>query len=545
VAGLIAPLAGLKLSILRHSSPGLRRTGHLLGLAGVAGGWAAAVAAGSDAARRDVLLLLAAGWAVGWLVGPMLASGTGVLRPEFFRLLPERRRRLSLGLLAVSFVGFGPAVSLLTLAALGVHAVALDPVTLLVAVPGLLLLLAFMVTLSRLFFAVVGAAMRSRLGVEVSSVQYGALVASLFVGWLAVGPAQDTALSLVRDGLPDGPLAAALAALPTGWPVHATEAAAAGRWGTAAGWLGALAALTGVLVAAAAVLLAPRAAGPAGRRRRRAGWSPPPATPLGAVVGKELRLWRRDPWRRLELRTEVWAALFAGALALLAGYGWAAPLAGLIAAFGVAFAACNLYGQDGTALWLTVVGAGPDTARVEVRGRQLAVLLMTTPAALALPVGFGLLAGEGWVWPVVLSLVPALLGAGAGLGLLLSVVAATPGVDPRQRVGPNDAGDVTFQVFASLLVVPVLVAPVAVLATAAAASGAAVLSGLAVAAGVGHGGLLAWWLGRLAHRRLAARLPETFVRLRYGTGPAAGGGWLGRLERQATETNQERKPVGS
>jgi ABC-2 type transport system permease protein len=128
------------------------------------------------------------------------------------------------------------------------------------------------------------------------------------------------------------------------------------------------------------------------------------------------------------------------------------------------------------------------------------------------------------------------------------VVAATPGVDPRQRVGPNDAGDVTFQVFASLLAVPVLVAPVAALATAAAASDAPALTGLAVAAGLGHGGLLAWWLGRLAHRRLAARLPETFVRLRYGKPPAAAraaGGWLDRLERQATETNQERKPVGS
>ncbi|MDK1472428.1 hypothetical protein QNO07_03140 [Streptomyces sp. 549] len=71
----------------------------------------------------------------------------------------------------------------------------------------------------------------------------------------------------------------------------------------------------------------------------------------------------------------------------------------------------------------------------------------------------------------------------------------------------------------------------------------------AVPVGLLNGLLGAWLLGRLAHRRRAARLPETFVRLRYGKDIAAaqqpdGGGWLDRLERGATRTNSERRPVG-
>lgn len=61
-----------------------------------------------------------------------------------------------------------------------------------------------------------------------------------------------------------------------------------------------------------------------------------------------------------------------------------------------------------------------------------------------------------------------------------------------------------------------------------------------------------WWLGRVAYRRLEARLPETFVRLRYGKTIAAqqsaateARGWLDELERGSIKNNQERKPVGT
>ncbi len=72
-----------------------------------------------------------------------------------------------------------------------------------------------------------------------------------------------------------------------------------------------------------------------------------------------------------------------------------------------------------------------------------------------------------------------------------------------------------------------------------------------VAVGFLNGVYAARLLGRIAYRRLASRLPETFARLRHGKAialaqqPAADGDWLDRLERGAIKGNQERKPVGT
>lgn len=410
--------------------------------------------------------------------------------------------------------------------------------------PGTLLLLAFLVTISRLFFALLGAAMHSRFGVELSGIQYGVLVAAIFTGWMASDAATGTVPALVRDGLPHGAFATVLAASPTSWPVRAVEAAAAGSPGAAAGWLVGLAGLTAAAAAVTIALLVPRPGGrrpPSPRRRARPGFGRRlPDSALGAVLGKELRLWRRDPWRRLELRTMMWAALISGGLALITGYQPLVPYAGLIAAFGTALAALNLYGQDGTALWQLVVGATAATVRADVRGRQLAVVLVSAPPALLITVAGVLLTGAHHLWPLLLALLAILLGAGSGLGLLLSVVAATPGVDPRERIGPNDAGDVTVQVWTALLAMPVLVLPAASLAVAAMATGSAAAQAAVVAGGAGYGFALAWWLGRLAHQRLAARLPETFTRLRYG--PAAEPGVDHGLPARHAERHAERKP---
>ncbi|MFW6724073.1 hypothetical protein ACHZ98_28770 [Streptomyces sp. MAR4 CNY-716] len=72
----------------------------------------------------------------------------------------------------------------------------------------------------------------------------------------------------------------------------------------------------------------------------------------------------------------------------------------------------------------------------------------------------------------------------------------------------------------------------------------------AVPLGVLNGTAAAWLLGRVAHRRPAARLPETRTRLRYGKAVAirqqpGGGTLLDRMERGAIRNNQERKPVGT
>ncbi|WP_370012088.1 hypothetical protein UIS43_27400 [Nocardiopsis sp. LDBS0036] len=553
MAGL---LIRLKFTLLRHSVTGMRLFGIALVVGGTALTWYLAVAAASDGVRADLLCLAFAVWAVGWMLGPTVANGTGVLRSQYFALLPLDRRRVGALLLVTMFVDVGPAVTLLALGALVWHALALDPSALVVAVPGVLVLWVFVVTLSRLVFRALGAAMHSRLGMEIASVQWGLILVGLFFGWIAVQPAFQATLSLRENGLGEGVVGTVLAALPTSWPVLAVQAAAAGSWPAAAAWLGGFALLTAAMVTVTCVLLAPRVAARGVRRRRgpgggaltRRAFALLPDSPLGAVVARELRQWWRDPWRGLELRASLWAALFTGLLAWPTDlYAFFSPFAGVIAAFVMALATSNMYGHDGTALWLSVVGQDRDTLRADVRGRQIAILLLIAPAATVLSAVFIVAAGAHWAWPLVLTGLAAFFGVGSGLALLLSVVALSPGVDPQLRVDANDSGDNTVQVWIALAALPVLCAPSVLAAVFLSLWG---LPWLAVPVGVLNGGFVAWLLGRVAYRRLEARLPETFTRIRYGREVALQtvperGGWLDRLERSAIEGNSETKPTGS
>ncbi|PDP88599.1 hypothetical protein CQJ94_06280 [Glycomyces fuscus] len=552
MAGL---LIRLKFTLLRHSATGMRLFGIVLVVGGTALTWYLAVAAASDGVRADLLCLAFAVWAAGWMLGPTVANGTGVLRSQYFALLPLDRRRVGALLLVTMFVDVGPVLTLLALGALVWHALALDPSALVVAVPGVLVLWVFVVTLSRLVFRALGAAMHSRLGMEIASVQWGLILAGLLFGWMAVQPAFRATLRLSENGLGEGAVGTVLAALPTSWPLLAVQAAAAGSWAVAAAWLGGFTLLTAGTVAVTCVLLAPRVSARGVRRRSRpGGWLSRrafallPDSPLGAVVGKELRQWWRDPWRGLELRASLWAALFTGLLAWPSDlYSPLAPFSGVIAAFVMALATSNMYGHDGTALWLSVVGQDRDTVRADVRGRQIAILLLIAPAATVLSAVFIVGTGEHWAWPPVLTGLAAFFGVGSGLALLLSVVALSPGVDPQLRVDANDSGDNTVQVWLALAALPVLCAPSVLAAVFLSLWG---LPWLAVPVGLLNGGIAAWLLGRIAYRRLEARLPETFTRIRYGRAVALQtvperGGLLDRLERSAIRGNSETKPTGS
>ncbi|MFC7640497.1 hypothetical protein ACFQX6_05335 [Streptosporangium lutulentum] len=109
------------------------------------------------------------------------------------------------------------------------------------------------------------------------------------------------------------------------------------------------------------------------------------------------------------------------------------PFTGLIAIVMAAASSANLYGADGTALWLTLMTPGAE--RADVRGRQLAWLLIIGPAAVVLTLAGTLVSGETWAWPWVLGLLPALLGGGAGIIVLLAVTSLVPGTDPHKRGG--------------------------------------------------------------------------------------------------------------
>jgi ABC-2 type transport system permease protein len=336
-------MISLKFAMLRNSSAGLRRAGWILGALLVVGTWAAAVIAPSDDVRHDVLALIFALWLVGGMLGPVLMSGAGVLRADYFALLPLSRAALGRSLLVSVFVGVAASYVILALLASTWHAASLSPATIVVAVVGSVLAWVLVISLSRLVYGALGAAMRTRLGIEIAGVQWGIFLAAMFAGWMMVSVAFQTVPLLLQNGLPDGSIMVVLDAIPTSWTLLAIEAATAGEFGTAGLWLAALLVVDIVCVAGTIMLLVPRSQRTTPRRARRrsaglvAGGGVLPATPTGAVIMKELRQWRRDPWRALESSTAVWTGAVIGVFALLGGYtAPAGAFAGIVVAIMVA-----------------------------------------------------------------------------------------------------------------------------------------------------------------------------------------------------------------
>ncbi|RMI07073.1 hypothetical protein EBM89_13960 [Cellulomonas triticagri] len=556
-------MIALKFAMLRNSLPGLRAAGWVIGGVLVAVTWAAAVLVPDEGIRRSVLLLVLAGWLVGGMVGPVLMSGAGVLRAEYFALLPLPRRVVARGLLVSVFVSIAAGYVLLAQGSVVAHAARGGVVPALVGAVGAVLAGAGVIMLSRVVYGLLGAAMQSRLGIQIAGVQFGIMFAAMFTGWMVVSVTVESVAVLLRRGLAEGPVLTVLEALPSSWPLLAADRAAAGDLGGALLLLGALAALDAVLLAAALALLVPRPGRTARRRGRPrspalvAGGGLLPATQTGAVIGKEIRQWRRDPWRALESSTALWTGIVIGTLLLLVD--WARPgaaFAGVIVAFVLGLGGCNLYGQDGTAVWQNVVGEDATSVRSDVRGRQWAMLLVFAPRVLAVTVPFVVLSGAWWTVPLVAAAIPAVMGAATGAAVLTSAIGVSPGVDPRRRVGPNDAnGNIGLHVWVVILATSVAVAPTVVALVWGAPRPAPVTSTLVVVVGVLNGLGAAWLLGRVAVAYLAGRLPDVFSRIRYGRlftdgpdGAGADGGlldWVARTtlrgEVRAREMKQEER----
>jgi len=360
------------------------------------------------------------------------------------------------------------------------------------------------VLLSRVTIAALGAALRSRRGRDL-----GVLLAA------AVGMSGFVVQALVRTFGPmieagDSPvLRAILRALPSGWGTAAATSS----------WLVALLSLVGLALADVAllalwgVLLVRRTTrvtsneGPA-RGRTFSGKSP-----LGAVIGKELRTWTRDARRRVALMSTLVVGVIITVGPLLSGNGEPSPFGGIaVVAFGSLMAG-NLYGMDGSAIWHTLVV--PGAAAVDVRGRQTAWLMIVGPVALVLAIVLPAVTDPG-LYPWVLGLVPALLGGGAGLVVLLSVFVAYP--MPDQKASPFAAGGnpgllrlLTQLGIALLLAVGAL--PVVAVVVVGQVLDAPVVSWLGLPVGIAVGVLLFWWWGAIAGRRLATRGPELLAQV--------------------------------
>jgi ABC-2 type transport system permease protein len=542
-------LIDLKFTLLRNSSKGLRVVGWFAGAGLVAGTWLATALSATSDVRATVLSLSFAGWVVGAAIGPVLMSGSGVLRADYFALLPIDRRALSRGLLLTTFVGIASGYVLCAFLAAVIHAFVVEPSTVVLVLIGAPLTWIFAIAVSRLVYGLLGAAMRSKIGVEIAGVQFGLMFAVMFTGWMVVQAAVQSIPALVQNGLPEGPITAVLDAVPSSWPLLAIEQAADGHWGAALGLLAALAVLDAVLLSAAIIVLTPSESVSVKRRAGRqlspsfvSGGGLLPKTQLGAVIGKEYRQWTRDPWRALELRTGVWTGIAIGFFALVSGnYSAFAAFSGLIVAFMMSLGGLNLFGQDGTAVWQTIVGQDDTSTRSDVRGRQWALILVFLPHALLITLIFILLTQHFWVVPAVVAALPALFGVGSGVALLTSAVGVSPGVDPRRRVGPNDAnGNVGLHVWVVLILSAISLAPTALAIVFSFVVPSAGTSVVAVGVGIANGWFGAWLFGRIAISYLSGRMPDVYSRIRYGqVFRAEATGVLGWIERTTLKSEQQ------
>lgn len=241
---------------------------------------------------------------LGWLLLPILYAGVDdTLSPSRFALLPLRGRELAPGLLAAAFVGL-PAIAT-TLVALGqlavwstsvaavVAAVVCVPVALLTAVAS-----------SRVVTAAFARSLSSRRYREATAI---VLTVLLSLSGIAAGKVVDLVTTRARSG-PDALVdtldtaARVLGWTPVGWAWATPGDVAAGQWGAAAarfvlavgllGWLwwGWVRALDRALVEP------PEGSGTRARVLDRGVLDRATgSSPAGAIAGRCLRYWRRDP----------------------------------------------------------------------------------------------------------------------------------------------------------------------------------------------------------------------------------------------------------
>ncbi|GGU88932.1 transporter [Streptomyces filipinensis] len=528
MTNLTAALVRLKLSLLRN---GLRQSGgrraafvasavvtvlfallQLLGLLALHGHpHAEAVAVPGTA-------LLALGWAVLPLFFP---TGDETLDPTRLVMLPLRPRPLVRALLAASLVGTGPLFTLLVLAGCALS-LAHGPAGYLCAVAVVVPSLLVCVALARAVATANVRLLSSRKGRDLA-VLSGLVIA---VGAQLVNFG---AQRLGSAGLrPLQPVADVLAWVPPASAVAAVGTASEGSYGVAAAQLAVTGAglaalitlwarsLTRLMTAPDASTLPP--AGTGSRSRPAAG--PGRLLPrgrTGTVMERSLRYIWRDPKTKA-----AWVA----ALAI----GLIVPVFNAVQGTGSVYFACfaagmlgiqmyNQFGQDGSAFWMVASTiSAPRDAYAELRGRALALLLVTLPYAALVTVLTTALLGTWERLPEVLGLSLALLGAMLATGAWTS--ARFPYSIPQEghrNVAPGQAGLAWISIFGGMIAAALLCSPVIALTVWLHVSADGTGWGwLLLPAGGAYGTGLTLVGLRLAAPRTAARLPEILTAVSKG-----------------------------
>jgi ABC-2 type transport system permease protein len=163
------------------------------------------------------------------------------------------------------------------------------------------------------------------------------------------------------------------------------------------------------------------------------------------------------------------------------------------------------------------------------------------PQSVAISAIFVVLSGHWWTVPLLLAALPALFGASSGAALLVSATGVSPGVDPRRRVGPNDAnGNIGIHVWVVFLLVGIAIIPTGGAVVAAALVPSPWITVGAILVGIANGWFAGWLFGRIAIAYLQTRMPDVFSRIRYGRifRETEGSGILDLIERTTLKGEQ-------
>ncbi|GHD91482.1 transporter [Streptomyces naganishii] len=519
----------LKLSLLRN---GLRQSGGrraaYVASAVVALLFAALQLTGFVALRghahiASVSVLAAAVLALGWAVMPLFfPSGDETLDPTRLVMLPLRPRPLVRALLTASLVGIGPLFTVLLLVGC-VVSVAHGAAAYVVAVPALALALLVCVALARAVAAANIRLLTSRKGRDLA-VLSGLVIAIgaqlVNFGMQRLGSAGLAQLEPAREVLQWVPPASA---------VGAVDAASRGSYGIAVAQLAltaaALAALLGVWARSLTRLMTSPDAStlqPADtavrERSRSAGLTRLlPAGRTGTVMERGLRYVWRDPKTKAAWVTSLAIGLIVPVFNALQGTG--SPYFACFAAGMLGIQMYNQFGQDTSAFWMVALTiSSPRDAYVELRGRALALLLITLPYATLVTVVTTALLDDWARLPEVLGLSFALLGAMLATGAWTS--ARFPYSIPQEgfkNVAPGQTGLAWISIFGGMVAAALLCSPViALLIWANVSAGGASLTWLLLPVGAAYGAAITFLGLRLAAPRTAVRLPEILTAVSKG-----------------------------
>jgi len=471
----------------------------------------------------SVVVLLVAVLALGWAVMPLFfPGGDETLDPTRLVMLPLRPRPLVRALLAASLVGIGPLFTLLLLAG-SVVAVAHGGAAYAVGVVAVVLALLVCVALARTVAAANIRLLTSRKGRDLAVLS--GLVVAIGAQLVNFG-----AQHLGSSGLAQlDPVADVLKWVPPASAVGAVESVSKGSYGVA---VLQLALSAGALVALIAVwsrhltrlMTSPdgstlqsvsepgaRERGPGGLARLL------PGGRTGTVMERSLRYIWRDPKTKAAWVTSLAIGLIVPVFNALQGTGsiyFACFAAGML---GIQM--YNQFGQDTSAFWMvaTTISSAHD-AYVELRGRALALLLITLPYATLVTVLTTAMLGDWPRLPEVLGLSFALLGAMLATGAWTS--ARFPYSIPQEgykNVAPGQTGLAWISIFGGMVSAALLSAPVIVAAIwVNVAKDGDEWGWLLLPAGAAYGAAITLAGLRLAAPRTAARLPEILTAVSRG-----------------------------